>query len=39
MGNLREVLVNRLRSGDVDDEVLHQVVALIDEAAQKIERL
>ncbi|MDB5681937.1 MAG: PadR-like family transcriptional regulator [Sphingomonas bacterium] len=39
MGNLREVLINRLRSGDVDDEVLHQVVALIDEAAQKIERL
>ena len=39
MGNLREVLVNRLRSGDVDDAVLHRVVALIDEAAQKIERL
>jgi DNA-binding PadR family transcriptional regulator len=39
MGNLREVLINRLRSGDVDDEVLHQVVAMIDEAAQKIERL
>jgi DNA-binding PadR family transcriptional regulator len=39
MGNLREVLVNRLDSGEVDDEVLHQVVALLDEAAQKIERL
>ena len=39
MGNLREVLVNRLRSGDVDEDMLHQVVALIDEAAQKIERL
>jgi DNA-binding PadR family transcriptional regulator len=39
MGNLREVLVNRLNSGEVDDEVLHQVVALLDEAAQKIERL
>ncbi|MBS0478461.1 MAG: PadR family transcriptional regulator [Proteobacteria bacterium] len=39
MGNLREVLVNRLRSGDIDDETLHEVVALIDEAAQKIERL
>ena len=39
MGNLREVLINRLRSGDVDDDVLHQVVGLIDEAAQKIERL
>jgi DNA-binding PadR family transcriptional regulator len=39
MGNLREVLVNRLREGDVDDNTLHQVVALIDDAAQKIERL
>jgi len=39
MGNLREVLVNRLNSGEVDDEVLHQIVALLDEAAQKIERL
>jgi len=39
MGNLREVLVNRLNSGEVDDDILHQVVALLDEAAQKIERL
>jgi DNA-binding PadR family transcriptional regulator len=39
MGNLREVLINRLRSGDVDEDVLHQAVALIDDAAQKIERL
>jgi DNA-binding PadR family transcriptional regulator len=39
MGNLREVLVNRLTAGDVDEDTLHQVVALIDEAAQKIERL
>lgn len=39
MGNLREVLVNRLNSGEVHDEVLHQIVALLDEAAQKIERL
>ena len=39
MGNLREVLVNRLNSGEVDDEALHQIVALLDEAAQKIERL
>jgi len=39
MGNLREVLVNRLNSGEVDDDVLQQVVALLDEAAQKIERL
>lgn len=39
MGNLREVLVNRLTAGDVDEDTLHQVVALIDDAAQKIERL
>jgi len=39
MGNLREVLVNRLNSGEVDDGVLNRVVALLDETAQKIERL
>ena len=39
MGNLRAVLVNRLGERDIDEATLHQVVALIDEAAQKIERL
>ena len=39
MGNLREVLINRLSAGDFNDATLHDVVALIDEAAQKIERL
>jgi DNA-binding PadR family transcriptional regulator len=39
MGNLRTVLMNRLGERDIDEETLHQVVALIDEAAQKIERL
>lgn len=39
MGNLREVLVNRLNAGEVDEDSLHQIVALIDETAQKIERL
>jgi DNA-binding PadR family transcriptional regulator len=39
MGNLRTVLQNRLGQGDVDAETLHQVVAILDEAAQKIERL
>ncbi len=39
MGNLREVLVDRLNTGEVDEATLHQIVALIDEAAQKIERL
>ncbi|MDB5678060.1 PadR family transcriptional regulator [Sphingomonas bacterium] len=39
MGNLREVLINRLSAGDFDENTLHDVVALIDEVAQKIERL
>jgi DNA-binding PadR family transcriptional regulator len=39
MGNLRQVLQHRLRRDDVDDDTLHQVVAMIDEVAQKIERL
>lgn len=39
MGNLRQVLVNRLGRRDIDEDALHAVVALIDEAAQKIERL
>ena len=39
MGNLRSVLLHKLMSGDVDKETLHLIVALIDEAAQKIERL
>ena len=38
MGNLRQVLVNRL-AGDVSEETLHAVTDIIDEAAQKIERL
>lgn len=39
MGNLRSVLIHKLGRGDVDKEALQQIVALIDEAAQKIERL
>lgn len=39
MGNLRQVLLHRLRHGDVPPETLHEIAALIDEAAQKIERL
>jgi DNA-binding PadR family transcriptional regulator len=39
MGNLREVLVDRLNTGEVDEDTLHRIVTLIDEAAQKIERL
>jgi DNA-binding PadR family transcriptional regulator len=37
--NLKNVLRNRLGGEDVAAEVLHEVVALIDEAARKIERL
>lgn len=39
MGNLRSVLVHTLGRGDVPTDKLHAIVALIDEAAQKIERL
>jgi DNA-binding PadR family transcriptional regulator len=39
MGNLREALQIRLGRDDVSVETLHAVTALIDEAAQKIERL
>jgi hypothetical protein len=38
MLNLRSVLQHRLGSG-LDKDKLHEVVALIDEAASKIERL
>jgi DNA-binding PadR family transcriptional regulator len=39
MGNLREVLQTRLSRDDVTIETLHDVAALLDEAAQKVERL
>ncbi|WP_010164129.1 PadR family transcriptional regulator [Sphingomonas sp. PAMC 26617] len=39
MGNLREVLMHKLRDEAVPIETIHQAVALIDDAAQKIERL
>jgi DNA-binding PadR family transcriptional regulator len=39
MGNLREAIQIRLGRDDVSVETLHAVTALIDEAAQKIERL
>lgn len=39
MGNLREVLIGRLNAGEVDEDTVHRIVALIDETAQKIERL
>ena len=39
MGNLRAVLQNRLTGDDVTADTLHEVAALLDEVAQKIERL
>ncbi len=39
MGNLRAVLQNRLVNDDVTAVTLHDVAAILDEAAQKIERL
>lgn len=39
MGNLGAVLANTFARGELDDAKLHDIVALIDEAAAKIERL
>ncbi|MDP1026521.1 PadR family transcriptional regulator [Sphingomonas sp. KR1UV-12] len=39
MGNLKVALADRLGRGDFSEDTLHDVAALIDEVAQKIERL
>jgi len=39
MGNLRVALEHRLARGEFSQDTLHDVAALIDEVAQKIERL
>lgn len=39
MGNLRVALHDRLSKGEFSDDTLHDIAALIDEVAQKIERL
>lgn len=39
MGNLGHVLKHRVRSGEMDDAAVEQIVDLIDELAKKIERL
>jgi DNA-binding PadR family transcriptional regulator len=39
MQNLRTVLVNRFERGDVQAETVHQAAAILDEAAQRIEKL
>lgn len=39
MGNLRAVLANRVTADGVTAETLHDIAALLDEVAQKVERL
>lgn len=39
MSNLRAVLQERLGGSEVDPETLHEIAAILDEAARKIERL
>ncbi len=39
MQNLRAVLINRFERDDVTSETMHQVTAILDEAAQRIEKL
>jgi hypothetical protein len=39
MRNLGMAIRNRLRHGDVSEETLHELAALIDEFAQRVERL
>ena len=39
MGNLRAVLMHRLGGGDATAATIHAVTAILDDAAQKIERL
>ena len=39
MGNLGQAVANRVGRGDFSDDTLHDIAALIDEVAQKVERL
>lgn len=39
MGNLREALMQRVGEGEADEDLLHGIAAILDEATQKIERL
>lgn len=39
MGNLGQAIANRVGRGELSDETLHAIAALLDETAQKIERL
>lgn len=39
MGNLREAVRGRMMQGGLNEDTLHDIAALLDEVAQKIERL
>jgi DNA-binding PadR family transcriptional regulator len=39
VGNLLSALWNRVTREDADEQTLHEIAAVLDEAAQKIERL
>ena len=39
IANLMSALWHRIRRGDADEDQLHEIAAILDEAAQKIERL
>ena len=39
MGNLREAVRGRMMRGEIGEDTLHDIAALLDEVAQKIERL
>jgi hypothetical protein len=39
MGNLATALRHRMARGDFSDDTLHDIAAMLDEVAQKIERL
>ncbi|MFK3890138.1 PadR family transcriptional regulator [Sphingomonas sp. NPDC079357] len=39
MHNLRHAVMDRVKRADASPELLHEIAALIDEAAQKVERL
>lgn len=39
MGNLKAAIQQRLQEEDVEAETLHEIAAILDEAAQRIERL
>jgi DNA-binding PadR family transcriptional regulator len=39
IGNLKAAIQQRLEEGDVDGDTLHEIAAILDETAQRIERL